>query len=82
MLMDDVRDALVSRHYSRRTQQAYCLWVRRYIRFCGMRHPADTGADEINAFLTHLAVEEHVSSSTQTQALLAPVRGWIPYSSR
>jgi hypothetical protein len=39
MLMDDLRDALQSRHYSRRTEQAYCLWARRYIRFHGMRHP-------------------------------------------
>ena len=71
MLMDDLRDALHSRHYSRRTEQAYCLWARRYIRFHGMRHPADMGEREINEFLTSLAVEQHVSSSTQTQALSA-----------
>lgn len=41
MLMDDLREALHSRHYSRRTQQAYCLWARRYIRFHGMSHPID-----------------------------------------
>jgi integron integrase len=71
MLMDDLREALYSRHYSRRTEQAYCLWARRYIRFHGMSHPADMGEREINEFLTHLAVEQHVSSSTQTQALSA-----------
>lgn len=69
--MDDVRDALHARHYSRRTEQAYCLWARRYIRFHGMRHPADMGEREINEFLTSLAVEQQVSSSTQTQALSA-----------
>jgi len=71
MLMDELRDALHSRHYSCRTEQAYCLWARRYIRFHGMRHPADMGEREINEFLTSLAVEQHVSSSTQTQALSA-----------
>ncbi len=71
MLMDDLREALHSRHYSRRTEQAYCLWARRYLRFHDMRHPADMGEREINEFLTYLAVGRHVSSSTQTQALSA-----------
>lgn len=71
MLMDELREAVRSRHYSRRTEQAYCLWVRRFIRFHGMRHPAEMGEREINEFLTHLAVEERVSASTQTQALSA-----------
>jgi integron integrase len=70
-LMDVLRDELRARHYSRRTEQAYALWVRRYIVFHGMRNPADLGAPEINAFLTHLAVAEKVSASTQTQALSA-----------
>jgi integron integrase len=69
--MDQLVDALRSRHYSRRTEQAYSLWVRRYIRFHHMRHPRDMGEREINAFLTDLAVEKRVSSSTQTQALSA-----------
>jgi Phage integrase, N-terminal SAM-like domain len=46
--MDQMRDALRSRHYSRRTEQAYCLWVRRYLRFHHMRHPRDMGEREIN----------------------------------
>ncbi len=70
-LMDQVRDALRSRHYSRRTEQAYCSWVERYIRFHTMKHPAEMAEAEINAFLTHLAVGEKVSASTQTQALSA-----------
>jgi hypothetical protein len=69
--MDQLRDALRSRHYSRRTEQAYTLWVRRFLRFHHMRHPRDMGEREINAFLTDLAVEKRVSSSTQTQALSA-----------
>jgi integron integrase len=68
-LMNQTRTALRSRHYSRRTEQAYCLWTKRFIRFHGMRHPADMGEIEINAFLTHLAVDGHVSASTQNQAL-------------
>jgi site-specific recombinase XerD len=70
-LMTQMSAALRSRHYSRRTEQAYCLWVRRFIRFHGIRHPADMAEPEINAFLTHLAVEGQVSASTQTQALSA-----------
>jgi len=70
-LIDRLRDALRSRHYSRRTEQAYCLWVRRYLQFHGMRHPSDMAEPDVNAFLTHLAVAEHVSASTQTQALSA-----------
>lgn len=69
--MSDVRTALRARHYSRRTEQAYCLWVRRFIRFHGLRHPADMGEPEINAFLTPLATDGQVSASTQTQALSA-----------
>ena len=62
--MDQLQQALRSRHYSRRTEQAYSLWVRRFIRFHHVRHPATMGETEINAFLTHLAVEQHVSVST------------------
>ncbi len=70
-LMDELREALRTRHYSRRTEQAYVLWTGRYIRFHRMRHPLEMGEPEINAFLTHLAVERKVSASTQTQALSA-----------
>lgn len=70
-LMSQMSAALRSRHYSRRTEQAYCLWVRRFIRFHGIRHPADMAEPEINAFVTHLAVHDRVSASTQTQALCA-----------
>jgi integron integrase len=68
-LLDQMRDALRSRHYSRRTEQAYLLWARRYAVFHEGRHPAEMGEREINAFLTDLAVRQHVSASTQNQAL-------------
>ncbi len=70
-LITQMQAALRARHYSRRTEEAYCHWVRRYVRFHRLRHPAELGDEEINAFLTHLAVDEHVSASTQTQALSA-----------
>ena len=72
-LLDRVRQAIRTRHYSPRTEQAYVHWVRRYIFFHKVRHPADMGEPEINAFLSHLAVKERVSASTQTQALSALV---------
>ncbi|MFZ2634122.1 MAG: phage integrase N-terminal SAM-like domain-containing protein [Desulfosalsimonadaceae bacterium] len=53
-LLDQLREALRSRHYSRRTEQTYCHWTRRYIFFHHVRHPADMAEPEINAFLTHL----------------------------
>jgi hypothetical protein len=71
-LLDQLREALRARHYSRRTEQTYCLWVKRFIFFHHVRHPADMAEPEINAFLTHLAVKARVSSSTQTQALSGP----------
>jgi integron integrase len=70
-LIDQLQRALRARHYSRRTEQAYCLWVRRFIRYHGLRHPAEMAEPEVNAFVTHLAVTEHVSASTQSQALSA-----------
>ncbi len=70
-LLDRLREAVRSRHYSRRTEQSYCQWVKRFIFFHNVRHPAEMAEPEINAFLTHLAVKEQVSASTQNQALSA-----------
>lgn len=70
-LVDQLRESLRSRHYSPRTEQTYCHWVRRYIHFHNIRHPAEMAEPEINAFLTHLATKEKVSASTQNQALSA-----------
>ena len=67
-LLDRLRHACRVRHYSRRTEEAYHDWCRRFILFHGKRHPADMGAAEISQFLTHLAVDRTVSSSTQNQA--------------
>jgi len=70
-LLDRVRDALRARHFSRRTEEAYVAWIRRYIFFHGKRHPAELGGPEVSRFLTFLAVDRHVASSTQNQALSA-----------
>jgi integron integrase len=70
-LLDRVREAIRTRHYSRRTEKTYVAWIRRYIFFHGKHHPAEMGAAEITRFLTSLAVESRVSASTQNQALSA-----------
>ena len=70
-LMDQVVAAIRVRHYSIRTEKAYCLWIRRYILFHDKRHPRGLGKAELERFLSHLAVHDHVSSSTQNQALAA-----------
>lgn len=67
-LLDRLREALRVRHYSLRTEQAYVDWARRFILFHDKRHPKDMGAPEVEAFLTHLAVERNVAASTQNQA--------------
>jgi integron integrase len=75
-LLDQVSEAIRLKHYSYRTEQAYLDWIRRYIFFHrdkqgSFRHPNDMGSAEIQAFLSHLAIERHVSASTQNQALSA-----------
>lgn len=69
--MDVARDAIRRRHYSYRTEQAYLHWMKRFIVFSGKRHPREMGAEEVTAFLNHLARERSVAASTQNQALAA-----------
>ena len=70
-LMDRVRAAIRTLHYSPRTEKAYVNWIRRYIFFHHVRHPQEMGAAEVKEFLTDLAVRRHVSASTQNQAFNA-----------
>ena len=72
-LLDQIRVATRTRHYSIRTEDSYCDWARRFVLFNNKRHPSEMGVPEINAFLSHLAVEEQVAASTQNQALNALV---------
>jgi Phage integrase, N-terminal SAM-like domain len=70
-LLEQVRDLLRLKHYSLRTERCYCDWIERFIRSHGKRHPRDLGEEELSAFLTHLARDGQVASSTQNQALSA-----------
>ena len=56
------RLAIRTKHYSLRTEEAYLQWIKRYILFHHKRHPAQMGEKEINAFLNHRAVNEHVAA--------------------
>jgi integron integrase len=70
-LLGELRRVVRARQYSRRTEQAYVLWVRRYVRFHGRRHPRELDESHVAAFLTSLAVEGRVSPATQNQAAAA-----------
>jgi len=72
-LLDQVRYAIRTKHYSYRTEEAYVNWIIRFILYHNKRHPKEMGEKEINQFLTYLAVGEKVSASTQNQALCAIV---------
>jgi len=70
-LLDRVRQTLRTNRYSPHTESAYVDWIKRYIRFHGVRHPQEMGAEEVKAFLSHLATEMNVAASTQNQAFSA-----------
>lgn len=70
-LLDQMREVIRVKHYSLRTEKTYLSWVRHFIHWSGLRHPADMGAPEIEAFLSMLANQRDVAASTQNQALAA-----------
>jgi integron integrase len=70
-LLDLVREQIRVKHYSMKTERSYVGWIKRYIFFHQKKHPIDMGKEEIEAFLTHLAVDRHVSATTQNQAFNA-----------
>src|SRR2546422_4136871 len=70
-LLDQVREVIRRKHYSIRTEQAYCDWIKRFILFHHKRHPAEMAEAEITAFLTYLAAKVNVAASTQNQHLSA-----------
>ena len=70
-LYDRVVETLRVHHYSFRTERAYVQWIRRFLEFHGKRHPRDLHEDDVNRFLTSLAVRDNVAASTQNQALAA-----------
>src|SRR6266568_5161301 len=70
-LLAQVRRAIRVRHYSRRTEEAYVQWIRRFVRFHGLKHPVELGAAKDARFLSHLAEEGAVAAATQNQAASA-----------
>lgn len=70
-LLDLVRDRIRVKHFSYRTEKTYIAWIKRFIHFHHLRHPAEMGGVEVEAFLTHLAVDGEVAAATQAQALAA-----------
>jgi hypothetical protein len=64
-LLDRVRQTMRTNRYSPRTEATYVDWIKRYIRFHHIRHPQEMGAEEVKAFLSHLATEMNVAASTQ-----------------
>lgn len=70
-LLDRLRARIRAKHYSLRTEQAYVYWCRAYIRFHDLRHPAQMGGPEVEAYLTHLAADRGLSPSSHGQALSA-----------
>jgi hypothetical protein len=70
-LLDELRHAIRTRHYSPKTEESYVHWIKRFIFFHNKRHPAEMGEKEIAQFLSSLASKLHVSASTQNQALNA-----------
>jgi integron integrase len=67
----EIQRALKSRHYSPRTEEAYLAWIYRFLRYHESKTPLDLAEPDINEYLSYLAVEQHVSASTQNQALAA-----------
>jgi len=70
-VLAQLRERLRLMHYSLRTEETYVYWVKAFIRFHGLRHPAEMGGPEVEAFLTHLADNRSVAPSTHSQALSA-----------
>ncbi len=70
-LLDQLRERIRAMHYSLRTEQAYVHWCKAFVRFHGLRHPSDMGRSEVEAFLTHVAVDRGMAASSHRQALSA-----------
>ena len=68
-LLDQVRIELRTRHYAKSTEESYISWIRQFIIYNNKIHPEKLGKEEIEKFLSYLAVKRHVSASTQNQAL-------------
>lgn len=70
-LLQSLQSNLRLQHMSRRTEEAYVYWTKRFVRFCGLRHPGELGSADVRHFLSHLVEHRSLSASTQQQALSA-----------
>ncbi len=70
-LLQQFQDYMITKHYAKRTWQSYKNWAKNYILFHNKQHPANMTKQHVEAYLTHLAVTKHVTTSTQNQALHA-----------
>lgn len=73
VFLQSLKEHMRARNYSKRTIESYCYWVKSFILFCDKQHPAKLGAEDVERFLTWLAVERHVAPGTQALALNALV---------
>ena len=71
--LENIRHILRTKHYSIQTEKTYLLWIKRFILFNQKRHPKDMGEEEVSNYLTYLAVDRQVTSSTQNLALCSIV---------
>ncbi len=71
--LESIQHVMRTKHYAIQTEKTYLLWIKRFILFNQKRHPKDLGEQEVTQFLTHLAVNREVTSSTQNLALCAIV---------
>ena len=81
LLLQSLQSNLRLQHLSRRTEAAYVYWTKRFVRFCGLRHPSELGPAEVRQCLSHLVVERNLSAATQQQASgdrVPPVTGHGP----
>jgi integron integrase len=70
-LLRSLQSNMRLQHLSRRTEEAYVYWVKRFVRFCGLRHPRELDSTDVRRFLSHLVEDRNLSASTQQQALSA-----------
>ena len=70
-LLDKLKNKIIKKGYSSATEKTYLYWNKYYILYHKKRHPKEMGKNEIEQFLTHLAVDKNVSPTTQNQAFNA-----------
>jgi len=71
VFINQVRQIIRVKNYSIRTEQAYVSWIKKFIRFNQYRHPSELHDEDVERYLTHLAVNRNVAANTQNQALNA-----------